>query len=96
MPPAKKDTNQQELVSVLQTASNRLVYLTPSDWTLIVDRAKRTPFRRGDVLLQQGKQVKMVYLLVHGTQGRVFEGGDRAHWSGAGLRRNGVPGKRRG
>ena len=67
MPPAKKDTNQQELLSVLQTASNRLEYLTPNDWTLIVDRAKRTPFRRGDVLLQQGKQVKTVYLMVHGT-----------------------------
>jgi CRP/FNR family cyclic AMP-dependent transcriptional regulator len=67
MSPAKKDTNQQELLSVLQTASNRLEYLTPNDWALIVDRAKRTSFRRGDVLLQQGKQVKTVYLLVHGT-----------------------------
>ena len=67
MPPAKKDTHQQELLSVLQTARNRLEYLTPNDWTLIVDRAKRTPFGRGDVLIQQGKQSKTVYILIRGT-----------------------------
>jgi CRP/FNR family cyclic AMP-dependent transcriptional regulator len=66
MPSPKKDTAQQELLSILQTASNRLEYLTPNDWALIVDRAKRTPFRKGDVLIQQGKQTKTVYVLVHG------------------------------
>jgi CRP-like cAMP-binding protein len=67
MPSSKKDSAQQELLSILQTASNRLEYLTPNDWTLIVDRAKQTPFRKGDVLIQQGKQTKMVYVLVRGT-----------------------------
>ena len=66
MPLSKKDSAQQELLSILQTASNRLEYLTPNDWTLIVDRAKRTPFRKGDVLIQQGKQTKTVYVLVQG------------------------------
>jgi CRP-like cAMP-binding protein len=63
----KKDSSQQELLSILQTASNRLEYLTPNDWTLVVDRARRTPFRKGDVLIQQGKQVRTVYILVNGT-----------------------------
>jgi CRP-like cAMP-binding protein len=67
MPPVKKDTHQQELLSVLQTASNRLEYLTPNDWTLIVDRAKRTPFRKGDALIQQGTQMKTVFILIRGT-----------------------------
>jgi CRP-like cAMP-binding protein len=31
-----------------------------------VDRTKRTPFRKGDVLIQQGKQMKTVYVLVRG------------------------------
>jgi len=66
MPSSKKDSAQQELLSILQTASNRLEYLTPNDWTLIVDRTKRTPFRKGDVLIQQGKQMKTVYVLVRG------------------------------
>lgn len=67
MPSPKKDSSQQELLSILQTASNRLEYLTPNDWTLIVDRAKRAAFSKGDVLIQQGKQAKAVYILVHGT-----------------------------
>jgi len=67
MPSSKKDSSPQELLSVLQTAANRLEYLTPNDWALIVDRARRTPFRKGDVLLQQGKQARTVYVLVRGT-----------------------------
>jgi CRP-like cAMP-binding protein len=67
MPSSKKDSSQQELLSTLQAASNRLEYLTPNDWTLIVDRARRTPFHKGDVLLQQGKQARTIYVLVRGT-----------------------------
>jgi len=63
----KKDAAHEELLSVLQTARNRLEYLTPNDWILIVDRAKRTPFKKDDVLLQAGKQHKTVYLLVKGS-----------------------------
>jgi CRP/FNR family cyclic AMP-dependent transcriptional regulator len=66
MPSPKKDLAQQEMLSILQTAANRLEYLTPNDWTLIVDRTKRTAFKKGDVLIPQGKQVKTVYLLVGG------------------------------
>jgi CRP-like cAMP-binding protein len=63
----KKDAAHEELLSVLRTGKNRLEYLTPNDWQLIVDRAKRTAFNKGDVLIQAGKQNKTVYLLVKGN-----------------------------
>jgi CRP-like cAMP-binding protein len=62
----KKDAAHEELLSILRTAKNRLEYLTQNDWVLIVDRAKRTTFKKGDVLIQAGKQNKTVYLLVKG------------------------------
>jgi CRP/FNR family cyclic AMP-dependent transcriptional regulator len=65
-----KKEPHEELLSVLRTAKNRLEYLTPNDWTLLVDRSKRTSFGKGDFLLQQGKQTKTVYLLITG-QARV-------------------------
>ena len=63
----KKDAAHEELLSVLRTAKNRLEYLTPNDWVLIVDRAKRTAFKKGEVLVEAGKQNKTVYLLVKGS-----------------------------
>jgi len=63
----KKDAAHEELLSVLRTGKNRLEYLTPNDWQLIVDRAKRAAFNKGDVLIQAGKQNKTVYLLVKGN-----------------------------
>jgi extracellular factor (EF) 3-hydroxypalmitic acid methyl ester biosynthesis protein len=63
----KKDPAHEELLSVLRTGKNRLEYLTPNDWQLIVDRAKRSTFNKGDVLIQAGKQNKTVYLLVKGN-----------------------------
>lgn len=67
MAPQKKDAAHEELLSVLQTAKHRLEYLTPNDWTLIVDRAKRVPFKKDEVLIQAGKQHKTVYLVVKGA-----------------------------
>jgi hypothetical protein len=52
----KKDAAHEELLSVLRTAKNRLEYLTPNDWVLIVDRAKRTTFQKGEILIHAGKQ----------------------------------------
>src|SRR5919198_3019262 len=63
----KKDPAHEELMSVLQTAKNRLEYVTQNDWMLIVDRAKRTKFKKGEVLLHAGKQNRLVYLLVRGN-----------------------------
>jgi extracellular factor (EF) 3-hydroxypalmitic acid methyl ester biosynthesis protein len=48
----KKDPAHEELLSVLQTAKNRLEYVTQNDWMLIVDRAKRTVFKKDEVLIQ--------------------------------------------
>jgi extracellular factor (EF) 3-hydroxypalmitic acid methyl ester biosynthesis protein len=63
----KKDPAHEELLSVLQTAKNRLEYVTQNDWLLIVDRSKRTKFKKGDVLLHAGRQNKTVYLIVKGN-----------------------------
>jgi signal-transduction protein with cAMP-binding, CBS, and nucleotidyltransferase domain len=63
----KKDSGHEEILSILQTSKNRLEYLTQNDWTLIVDRSKRSTFRKNDILIDQGKQAKTVYLLVRGT-----------------------------
>jgi len=63
----KKDSGQRELLAILQSGKNGLEYLTPNDWTLLVDRAKRTSFHKGDVLIQHGKQIKTIYLLMRGT-----------------------------
>jgi CRP-like cAMP-binding protein len=73
----KKDAAHEELLSVLRTAKNRLEYLTQNDWQLIVDRAKRTTFNKGDVLIHAGKQNKMVYLIVKG-RARVETGASKA------------------
>jgi extracellular factor (EF) 3-hydroxypalmitic acid methyl ester biosynthesis protein len=67
MSSAKKDAAHEELLSILRTAKNRLEYLTQNDWVLIVDRAQRTTFKKGDVLIHAGKQNKMVYWLVKGN-----------------------------
>jgi CRP-like cAMP-binding protein len=58
---------QERLLSVLQTAPNRLEYLTPNDWALLVDRAKQVTFQKDEILIQKGRQTKIVYLLVKGT-----------------------------
>ncbi len=62
----KKDQAHEELLSVLRQAKHRLEYVTPNDWTLIVDRAKRVAFKKDDLLIQSGKQQKTLYLLVKG------------------------------
>lgn len=63
----KRDTANEHLLSILQTAKNRLEYLTPNDWTLLVDKAKIARFKRDEALLQLGKQTRTVYLLLKGN-----------------------------
>jgi CRP-like cAMP-binding protein len=58
---------QEQLLSILQTAPNRLEYLTPNDWALLVDRAKPVTFQKDEILIPKGRQIRMVYLLVKGT-----------------------------
>jgi len=59
--------DRQELLSILQTAEHRLEYLTPNDWALLIDRAKKLTFKKEEILIKKGRQAKIVYLLVKGT-----------------------------
>jgi CRP-like cAMP-binding protein len=63
----QKDSGHEELLAILQTAKNRLEYLTQNDWILILDHAKRSAFRKGDILIQRGKPSKTVYFMLRGS-----------------------------
>jgi CRP-like cAMP-binding protein len=54
-------------VSVLSTSKNGLIYLTPNDWALIVDKAVRMQFNAGDAIVHKGKRTNGLYLLLKGT-----------------------------
>jgi len=58
---------QQQDVSVLSTAKQGLLYLTPNDWALIVDKAARLQFKAGDSIVQQGKRTHGLYVLLRGA-----------------------------
>jgi CRP-like cAMP-binding protein len=56
-----------EEVSVLSSSKYGLIYLTGNDWALLVDKAVRLSFRKGQPLLQQGKKSNGILLLLKGT-----------------------------
>lgn len=60
---------QTQLLSALQDAKNRLPYLSRNDWSLIVDRAKHVAFKKGEILIQQGKASTVLYLIAAGKVG---------------------------
>ena len=60
-----KVPTQDPLISVLRSG-NGLQYLTPNDWVLLADRAQRTTVPKGEKLIQQGKQTRLVYLILKG------------------------------
>lgn len=57
---------QENLLSALQDAKNRLQYLSHNDWTLIIDRAKHLTLKKNELLMQQGKSSKTLYLIAAG------------------------------
>jgi CRP/FNR family cyclic AMP-dependent transcriptional regulator len=57
----------EQEVSVLSSSRHGLVYLTANDWSLVVDKATRVQFRKGEVLVQRGRRTNGVYLLVKGV-----------------------------
>jgi CRP-like cAMP-binding protein len=59
--------SQHQDVSVLSTAKNGLIYLTPNDWALIVDKAVRMQFNAGQSIVEKGKSTRGVYLVLKGT-----------------------------
>jgi CRP/FNR family cyclic AMP-dependent transcriptional regulator len=61
------ETASDQVLSILQAARNPLEYLTPNDWSLILDKSKKVTFKRGESLVQQTRQVKVVYLLIKGS-----------------------------
>ena len=50
----------------LQIARNRLEYLTENDWSLIADRSKQVSFAAGETMIQEGKTVRTVFLVLSG------------------------------
>jgi signal-transduction protein with cAMP-binding, CBS, and nucleotidyltransferase domain len=63
---AMSKLGEQELATLL-SSKNGLAYLTLNDWTLIADKASRVHFKEGDTLVQKGKRVNGVFLLLKGT-----------------------------
>jgi CRP-like cAMP-binding protein len=59
--------SQQQDVSVLSSAKNGLVFLTPNDWALIADKAVRKHIKAGEPIVQQGKRTHGVFLLLKGS-----------------------------
>src|ERR1700719_3780138 len=61
-----KATQQQD-VSLLSSAKKGLVYLTPNDWALVVDKAVRMHFKSGEALVQKGRRSHGLYLVLTGN-----------------------------
>src|SRR5947207_4453599 len=53
----------QQVLPLLQSAKNPLRYLTPNDWALIIDKAKRLSFKKDEKLVSYGKQSRTLYVL---------------------------------
>ena len=54
-------------VSLLSASRNGLLYLTPNDWTLVIDKARRLHFKKGGILVQRGARTEGIFLFVKGT-----------------------------
>jgi CRP/FNR family cyclic AMP-dependent transcriptional regulator len=65
--PMPNGPDREQLLSILKTAENRLEYLTPNDWALLIDRATKVTFKKEETLIKKGRQTQVVYLLVRGT-----------------------------
>jgi CRP-like cAMP-binding protein len=59
-------TAQEQLLAALQDAKSRLQYLSQNDWALIIDRAKRVTFKKNELLTQQGRASKTLYVVLAG------------------------------
>lgn len=56
----------EQAVSLLSSSKHGLRYLTQNDWTLIADKASRTVFRKGQIIVLKGVKADGVYLLLRG------------------------------
>src|SRR5271169_6242864 len=57
----------EQEVAVLSSSKQGLIYLTTNDWALVVDKATRVHFKKGEALVQKGQRAHGVYLLLKGT-----------------------------
>jgi CRP-like cAMP-binding protein len=57
----------EQEVAVLSSSKQGLIYLTPNDWALVIDKATRAHFKKGEALVQKGQRAHGVYLLLKGT-----------------------------
>jgi len=57
----------EQEVSLLSSSKHGLVYLTANDWALVVDKASRVRFKKGEFLIERSKRANGVYLLLKGT-----------------------------
>jgi CRP-like cAMP-binding protein len=57
----------QQFVSVIAAANNRLEYLTPNDWALLMDKAERKTFAKGNELFHYGVQNANILFMVKGS-----------------------------
>jgi hypothetical protein len=49
--------DREQLLSILQKAEHRLEYLSPNDWALLIDRAKKVTFKKEETLIKKrGRQ----------------------------------------
>ena len=57
---------QNLMFLALRIARNRLEYLTENDWSLIADRSTQVTFAAGDTMIQEGRSVRTVFLVLSG------------------------------
>lgn len=65
--PSSTRSAQSQFLSALQVSKSRLPYLSPNDWTLIIDRSKQVMFKAKEVMIQQSIASKVIYLIASGT-----------------------------
>jgi CRP-like cAMP-binding protein len=53
-------------VSVLSSSKHGLVHFTANDWALVADKAVRAHFKKGEVMVEKGKKMNGIYLLLKG------------------------------
>lgn len=56
----------QHDVSVLSAAKHGMIFLTANDWALIADKATRTRFKAGEMIIRRGERNDGVYLIIEG------------------------------
>src|SRR5581483_2954636 len=59
--------DREQALSILRAAKNRLEYLTPNDWSLLVDKGMPAHFKQGECLIRQGEKTSSVFPLLSGA-----------------------------